>query len=64
MLDEVIAIVRHTGALEFSRHAAAQEAQRAIASANFAGRAACKLFDTIGRSAFGPRQLTLDRCLA
>ncbi len=33
MLDEVIAIVRDTGALEFSRHAAAQEAQRAIASA-------------------------------
>jgi len=33
MLDEVIAIVRETGALEFSRQAATLEAQRAIAAA-------------------------------
>lgn len=34
MLDEVIRIVRETGALEFSREAAAQEAQRAVAAAS------------------------------
>ena len=34
MLDEVIAIVKATGALDFSRRAAAQEAQRAVAAAS------------------------------
>lgn len=34
LLDQVVAIVRCTGALEFSRHAAAEEAQRAIAAAS------------------------------
>jgi octaprenyl-diphosphate synthase len=33
MLDQVVAIVRETGALEFSRLAAAREAQRAMAAA-------------------------------
>jgi octaprenyl-diphosphate synthase len=33
MLEEVITIVRETGALEFSRRAAAHEAQRAMAAA-------------------------------
>ena len=33
LLDQVIDIVTTTGALEFSRHAAAQEARRAIAFA-------------------------------
>ena len=33
MLEEVITIVKETGALDFSRRAAAQEAQRAITAA-------------------------------
>ena len=38
MLEQIVAIVRETGSLDFSRDAAAQEAQRAIASATLLPR--------------------------